>query len=89
MSESSPLPPTPKQQAKPSDGPGSGERTNTGLQRRFVDALAWLITSAWISSFIMDATVVRYDPPPTVHGLMMLVAGAAFASSLLRKDSSE
>jgi hypothetical protein len=56
------------------------------LQRRFVDILGWVITSVWGLSFILDAAIKSYDPPPIVHALMMLVAGAAFGSTFIQKE---
>lgn len=74
---------TPEQQASPSDG--SDGRTTGGLQRKFVDTLGWLITGAWAASFLLDAAIRDYDPPVSVHALMMVVAGAAFGSSLIHR----
>lgn len=74
---------TPNSPDNPSDGLG---RTRTGLQRRFVDVLAWVITGTWAISFVLDAAVKSYDPPPILHALMMLVAGAAFGSTFIQKE---
>jgi hypothetical protein len=32
--------------------------------------------------------VVGYEPPVTVHALMMIVAGAAFGSSLFQRNGN-
>jgi hypothetical protein len=77
---------TPSSAGKPSDDPG---RTKAGLQRRFVDILAWIIVGAWGSSFVLDAVVTTYDPPPVIHALMMVVAGAAFGSTFIHKGAEE
>lgn len=64
---------------------GSPERNASGLQRKFIDVLAWLITGAWATSFIVDMTPYPYDPPPTIHALMLIVVGAAFGTSLIKR----
>lgn len=84
MSEQSPLPPTPEPPGSNSSG-GGRHRTASGLQRRFVDTLGWLITGIWSVSFILDAAVKTYDPPVSIHALMMVVAGAAFGSTLIKR----
>lgn len=49
-----------------------------------------LITAAWFASFVVDVVNPAYDPPATIHLLMMVVAGALFAPSVLnRKDKDE
>lgn len=68
---------------------GLGNRTTGGLQHRFVDVLGWLITFAWGISFVLDAAVKEYEPPVSVHALMMVVAGAAFGSSLIKKGEGQ
>lgn len=50
-----------------------------------MDVLGWVITGAWAASFVLDAVVKTYDPPWTIHALMMVVAGAAFGSTLIVK----
>lgn len=56
------------------------------LSTTFISTLAWGISGVWLSSFIVDIFVKEYDPPATVHGLMMLVAGAAFGKKIWSKD---
>jgi hypothetical protein len=51
--------------------------------------LAWIIVGAWGSSFVLDAVVTTYDPPPVIHALMMVVAGAAFGSTFIHKGAEE
>lgn len=46
--------------------------------------IAYVITSAWAISFIIDIIKPTYDPPTSVHALMMIVAGATFGEGLLR-----
>lgn len=67
-----------------------GARTPGGLQRRFVDTLAWGISILWAFSFIVDMTPYPYDPPGYMGPLMLLVAGGAFATNLIKdKDKPE
>lgn len=46
-------------------------------------AIGWIAVSAWIVSFILDAILPRYVVPPTVHGLMLIVAGALFGPTIM------
>jgi hypothetical protein len=45
-------------------------------------AVGWIIVTAWAASIVLDAILPGYDAPPTVHGLMLLVAGALFGPSI-------
>jgi len=45
-------------------------------------AVGWLIVAAWTVSLVLDAVLPDYDVPPSVHGLMLLVAGALFGPSI-------
>lgn len=76
--------PTPGRKGSTSKRPPA--RSSGGLQRRFVDALAWIITGAWGVSFVMDIVRPAYDPPGVLHALMLTVAGAAFGSTLIRRE---
>jgi hypothetical protein len=49
--------------------------------------LAIVITTAWAISFMVDILVKTYDPPPSVHILMVGVAGSVFGEGLIRKRS--
>jgi hypothetical protein len=80
--------PSPTRRSRVSTSAGSDGRTVGGLSRRFVDVLGWTITGAWAASFALDAMVVGYEPPVTVHALMMIVAGAAFGSSLFQRNGN-
>ena len=44
--------------------------------------VGWLIVTAWTVSLVLDAALHDYDVPPSVHGLMLLVAGALFGPSI-------
>lgn len=56
---------------------------------RIAFGIAVVITSAWTISFLVDIVVKDYDPSPTVHGLMMLVAGAVFGEGLFRRRGDQ
>jgi hypothetical protein len=46
-----------------------------------------MISILWAGSFLLQAAVRDYNPPAAIHGLMTIVATAAFGSTLLqRKD---
>lgn len=46
--------------------------------------MAVVITVAWTISFLVDIKVDTYDPPASIHPLMMIVAGAVFGEGLVR-----
>jgi hypothetical protein len=54
--------------------------------------MAWGIFIVWIISFVVDAggslLHIDYDPNPTIHGLMMVVAGSAFVAQALNKNGN-
>lgn len=54
------------------------------LSRKAAHILASVITVAWGVSFLVDIMVEKYDPPSSVHVLMMIVAGATFGEGLVR-----
>ena len=56
---------------------------------RVPTSIATVITVVWVLSLTLDATWGSYDPPPTIHALMMLVAGWAFGERYLRRRSDE
>ena len=60
--------------------PGSSFSSNN----KVAIGLAIVITVAWAISFLVDIVVKAYDPPPSVHALMMIVAGSVFGEGLLR-----
>lgn len=46
--------------------------------------VAVVITAAWAVSFVVDVFNEGYEPPASVHALMLLVAGALFGDRVLR-----
>jgi cell division protein FtsB len=46
--------------------------------------VASVITAAWAISFTVDIFVKDYEAPPSVHALMLIVAGAVFGEGLIR-----
>lgn len=83
MPESSRPSRTPKSRDTISDVPGN-KRTHAGLNQRFVDVLGWMITGVWALSMILHAINIGYEPPPSIHLLMMTVAGATFGTNFIR-----
>lgn len=53
---------------------------------RLPSAIGWTVTVAWAASFVLDAVLKNYEPPVTVHALMMLVAGAAFGGQMWKRN---
>jgi len=49
--------------------------------------IAWAVVVAWLASIIVDATVPTYEPPASIHILMMLVAGALFGPRIARRGN--
>lgn len=47
--------------------------------------LGWTALVAWVGSLVLGAIDRTYEPEPTVHLLMMLVAGVLFGPSLARR----
>ena len=52
--------------------------------RRLAKFLAYIITLAWAVSFTIDIVNPAYDPPASIHPLMLLVAGGAFGEGIIR-----
>lgn len=46
-------------------------------------AVGWVVVCAWVASLIVDALVKTYDPPTTLHIVMMIVAGYLFAPTIV------
>lgn len=59
----------------------SSERTAT--------VIAGVIVVLWVASFILDATSRSYDPPASIHALMMAVAGWAFGQRYLERNRKD
>ena len=57
------------------------------MDKRLAAAIAIVITTAWAVSFILGALNPSYNPPPSIHPLMLIVAGAAFGTAVLPKRS--
>lgn len=56
----------------------------TESNNKIATILAVVITIAWAISFMIDIVIKEYDPPASVHALMMIVAGAVFGEGLIR-----
>lgn len=59
-------------------------RKDHAANRRIALYLAIVITIAWGVSFIIDVIDESYDPPASVHALMMIVAGSVFGEGLFQ-----
>lgn len=55
---------------------------NSGPVNNLRLVVGWVIVVAWAASVVADAVLPDYDAPPTVHGLMLLVAGALFGPTI-------
>lgn len=56
---------------------------STKADRRIAVLLAVVITIAWAVSLTVDILNNEYDPPASVHMLMMVVSGAVFGGDLV------
>lgn len=57
------------------------------MDKRLSAAIAIVITVVWAASFIVSVINPQYAPPPTLHALMMVVAGAAFGNAVLGRKN--
>ena len=55
------------------------------MNDRLATAIAITITVVWLASVVLDAVWPKYDPPTSIHPLMMAVAGWAFGQRYLRR----
>lgn len=51
--------------------------------------IALVVTAVWVASCVADAVVAAYDPPATVHALMMAVAGWAFGQRYFGRPNDQ
>lgn len=58
------------------------------MNDRLATAIGVMITVAWAVSFVLDAALPRYEPPQTVHALMLIVAGAAFGKNIIKRSET-
>jgi hypothetical protein len=59
------------------------------VNKKLINVIAVVITAIWSISFILDAINPRYDPPESVHALMLIVAGATFTGSVIKSRSGD
>jgi predicted ferric reductase len=57
-------------------------------RRPITEVLAYIITAVWVVSFIVDIVNPEYEPHPSVHAIMTLVAGALFGESVFRRGNN-
>ena len=60
-----------------------------GVNKLIVNGIAIVIASAWAISFVLDAIVYTYEPPQSVHALMLIVSGAAFTSTVMKNKNGQ
>lgn len=65
------------------------ESKSSASNNKLATNLAYVITAAWGISFLVDIPVKSYDPPATIHALMMLVAGAVFGEGLIKNRNGK
>lgn len=56
------------------------------MDKRIISTLTVLIMAVWLVSFLVDIVDKTYDPPASVHALMLAVAGAAYGATLRRNN---
>lgn len=59
------------------------------MDRRVSNLIALVVTVVWAASFLADIALSSYEPPAALHAIMMTVAGAAFAGSVVKKNGSD
>lgn len=57
-----------------------------GMNERLARTVGYVVTAAWAISFVLSIFEKNYNPPPSVAPLMTMVAGAAYAVPLLRRE---
>lgn len=56
------------------------------MDKKVSNFIAYTVTVVWALSFIADIALgSKYDPPASIHAVMMVVAGAAFTNSIVKK----
>lgn len=56
------------------------------MSQKVINGIAVVITAVWAMSSIADALMTTYSPAPEVHGIMMIVAGAAFGRNIIKRN---
>jgi hypothetical protein len=84
LSGSPPQSPTPKLPDSHSNFDDDKKKVTYPLSPRFVEVLGWVITCIWALSMFLHALNIGYEPPPSIHVLMMVVAGAAFGTNFIK-----
>lgn len=55
------------------------------MNERLVNYIIFLVATAWFSSFVLDAALKEYEPPQTIHALMLIVVGAACGAKVIKR----
>jgi len=59
------------------------------LNPKTANAIALVVTFVWAVSFLADVAMKSYQGSPYIHTVMMLVAGAAFSGSLIKRNGGK
>jgi hypothetical protein len=55
---------------------------------RLRTVMGWAIIVAWTISLALDASIMTYEPPTSIHILMMLAAGALFGPKIIGRNGN-
>ncbi len=58
------------------------------MDKRIPTVFAIVVIAAWSVSFVVDLFSTEYVPPPTLHALMMALAGALLAVPLFKRNGN-
>ena len=69
--------------------PRSSPRVDRGRNGRDTSRLRTLVASVvtfvWAGSFVADITTADYAPDPSIHLVMMVIAGGLFGHEIVRR----
>lgn len=63
----------------------NGEESNGRPLRWVINLMALSVTLIWSVSFVVDMVATSYDPPASINAVMILVVGAVFGGSVIRR----
>lgn len=59
------------------------------MDRRISNFIAFVVTLVWAASFLADIVLASYEPPASIHVVMMIVAGAAFGNTIIKSNGTK
>lgn len=69
------------------------EPPHRGLLTRGLEGLrlvaGWSVVVAWVAAIIADVVVPGYDPPDSIHVLMLVVVTALFAPTIIGRRNGK